>query len=121
MPAPKDITILETLNIFGIRADYMRQFKEYLEEEGLPSNEERIEFVLPVVKNLDGKKLTTIRRKDGVDSKRQGPKPTLDEPTEYLLKNRVALNWYRPDQVLIDDPEDGWEPVITVQLRVSED
>jgi len=30
VPTPKDITILETLNIFGIRADYMRQFKEYL-------------------------------------------------------------------------------------------
>lgn len=91
---PNDITVLETLNIFGIRADYMRQFKEYLEEEGLPSNEERIEFILPVVKNLDGKKLTTIRLKDGVDFKRQGPKPTLDDPTDYLLKNRVTLNWY---------------------------
>ena len=94
VPTPKDITILETLNIFGIRADYMRQFKEYLEEEGLPSNEERIEFVLPVVKNLDGQKLTTIRLKDGVDFKRQGQKPTLDEPTDYLLRNRVTLNWY---------------------------
>lgn len=94
VPTPKGITILETLNIFGIRADYMRQFKEYLEEEGLPSNEERIEFILPVVKNLDGKKLTTIRLKDGADFKRQGPKPTLGEPNDYLLKNRVTLNWY---------------------------
>ena len=51
------------LNIFGIRAQYMQQFKEYLEDEGLPSNELRIEFILPVVKNLDGKKLTSIRLK----------------------------------------------------------
>ena len=28
--------LLETLNIFGIRAQYMQQFKEYLEDEGLP-------------------------------------------------------------------------------------
>ena len=91
---PEHIGILETLNIFGIRADYMRQFKEYLEEEGLPSNEERIEFILPVVKNLDGKKLTTIRLKDGVDFKRQGPKPTLDEPPDVLLRHPVTLNWY---------------------------
>jgi Type III restriction enzyme, res subunit len=91
---PPHITLLETLNIFGIRAQYMQQFKEYLQEEGLPANEDRIEFVLPVVKNLDGKKLTSIRLKAGVDFKRHGPKPRLDLPTEYLLKHPVALNWY---------------------------
>jgi hypothetical protein len=91
---PPHIHVLETLNIFGIRAHYMQQFKEYLEDEGLPSNEDRIEFILPVIKNLDGKKLTSIRLKDGVDFKRQGPKPTLDSPTDYLLKHPVILNWY---------------------------
>ena len=40
--APADLELLETLNIFGIRANYMRQFKEYLEDEGLPANEDRI-------------------------------------------------------------------------------
>src|SRR5262249_20783302 len=54
IPKPDYIHVLETLNIFGIRAQYMQQFKEYLEEEGLPTNEDRIEFILPVVKNLDG-------------------------------------------------------------------
>lgn len=29
---------METLNIFGVRADYMQQFKEFLDDEGLPSN-----------------------------------------------------------------------------------
>jgi hypothetical protein len=97
---PPYITLLETLNIFGIRADYMRQFKEYLEEEGLPSNEDRIEFCLPVVKNLDGKKLSTIRLKEGVDFKRQGPKPRLehaegsDPVADYFRKHPVTLNWY---------------------------
>ena len=41
---------METLNIFGIRADYMRQFKEYLEEEGLSKDDDWLPFVLPVVK-----------------------------------------------------------------------
>jgi Type III restriction enzyme, res subunit len=91
---PPHIGLLETLNIFGIRAQYMQQFKEYLEDEGLPSNEQRIEFVLPVIKNLDGKKLTSIRVKEGVDFKRQGSKPTLDEPISFLLNHPVALNWY---------------------------
>jgi hypothetical protein len=91
---PQHIHLLETLNIFGIRSHYMQQFKEYLEDEGLPANEDRIEFILPVVKNLDGKKLTSIRLKEGVDFKRQGPKPTLADPPERLLKQPVAVNWY---------------------------
>lgn len=98
--APSDIERLETLNVFGIRADYMRQFKEYLEEEGLPANEDRIEFVLPVIKNLGTKKLKTIRLKEGVDFKRQGPKPSLDLPDDLLKRNRVVLDWYPKIQAL---------------------
>src|SRR5699024_9811677 len=37
--APEHVDILETLNVIGVHADYMKQFKEYLEEEGLPANE----------------------------------------------------------------------------------
>jgi hypothetical protein len=91
---PDNIGLLETLNIFGIRADYMRQFKEYLEEEGLPSNEDRIEIVLPVIKDLQGKKLKTIRIQEGKDYKRNGPKPTLESPAEHLLRHKVTVNWY---------------------------
>jgi hypothetical protein len=97
---PKHIETLETLNIFGIRADYMRQFKEYLEEEGLPANEDRIEFVLPVIKNLGGAKLKMIRLREGVDFKKDGPKPQLAEPPEHLLRHRVVLDWYPKLQTL---------------------
>ncbi|GIW90227.1 MAG: hypothetical protein KatS3mg109_0659 [Pirellulaceae bacterium] len=93
--APKNIETLETLNIFGIRADYMRQFKEYLEDEGLPANEDRIEFVLPVIKNLGSKKLKIVRLKEGVNFKTNGQKPVLDdEPPEFLRKYPVVLDWY---------------------------
>lgn len=93
--APKHIETLETLNIFGIRADYMRQFKEYLEDEGLPANEDRIEFVLPVIKNLGRKKLKIVRLKDDIDFKKDGQKPILDgEPPDYLKKPPVVLDWY---------------------------
>lgn len=98
--APRNIEALETLNIFGIRADYMRQFKEYLEDEGLPANEDRIEFVLPVVKNLGTKKLKIVRLKDGVDFKRNGPKPDLDTPPERLIRYPVVLDWYPKLQAL---------------------
>ena len=98
--APQDIERLETLNIFGIHADYMRQFKEYLEDEGLPANEDRIEFVLPVVKNLGKRPLKAIRIEEGIDFKRQGPKPTLDKPDEQLRRNRVVVDWYPKIQAL---------------------
>jgi hypothetical protein len=98
--APKNIETLETLNIFGVRADYMRQFKEYLEEEGLPKNEDRIEFVLPVIKNLGSKKLKMVRLREGIDFKKDGPKPTLGQPPGYLIRHPVVLDWYPKLEVL---------------------
>jgi hypothetical protein len=92
--APKNIETLETLNIFGIRADYMRQFKEYLEDEGLPANEDRIEFVLPVIKNLGSKKLKIVWLQEGIDFKKDGSKPALDDPPEYLVRHPVVVDWY---------------------------
>ena len=49
---------------------------------------------------------------------------TVGELSDELLgddKCGLYLRGYRPDKPLIDDPEDGWEPVITVRLQVSED
>jgi len=100
LAAPRNIETLESLNIFGIRADYMKQFKEYLEDEGLPANEDRIEFVLPVVKNLGTKKLKIVRLKEGIDFKKNGPKPALDTPLAYLTRYPVTLDWYPKLQAL---------------------
>ncbi|MGB6848667.1 MAG: DEAD/DEAH box helicase family protein, partial [Thermoanaerobaculia bacterium] len=106
---PKHIGVLETLSIFGIRADYMAKFRDFLEEEGVPSNEERIEFILPIIRNLGTQKLKTIRLKktiSGVSTefgdafRKLGPIPTLGPPTEYLQKNQVVLNWYPKIQAL---------------------
>ncbi len=91
---PEHIEIVETLNIFGVRADYMNQFKEFLEEEGLPTNEDMETVLLPVVKNLGNRQLKVPKLKDGVDFKRLGPRPTLGAPTEFLKKRPVILDWY---------------------------
>ena len=113
---PKHIGVLETLGIFGIHADYMAQFRDFLEEEGLPVNDDRIEFLMPVIKNLGTQKLKTIRLKktiNGVSTefgdafRKLGPVPTLAKPdpagdagTEYLQKNQVVLNWYPKIQAM---------------------
>ena len=79
-PVPKHIGILETLNIFGVRADYMRQFKEFLEAEGVPS-ERGLPLVLsmPVIRNKDYKEngLYSLRVKNGADFKSAAPKVNL--------------------------------------------
>jgi len=91
---PEHIDVVETLNIFGVRADYMRQFKEYLEDEGLPTNDDMETLILPVVANLGGKRLKVPAVKEGIDFKRTGPKPTLDLPPDYLQRHPVILDWY---------------------------
>ena len=113
---PKHISVLETLGIFGIHADYMAQFRDFLEEEGLPTNDDRIEFLLPVIKNLGTQKLRMIRLKktiNGVSTefgdafRKLAPVPTLAKPdpardrsTDYLQKNPVVLNWYPKIQAM---------------------
>ncbi len=113
---PKHIGVLETLGIFGIHADYMAQFRDFLKEEGLPTNDDRIEFLLPVIKNLGTEKLKTIRLRktiNGVSTefgdafRKLAPVPTLavpdparDPSTEYLQRNQVVLNWYPKIQAM---------------------
>ena len=107
---PKHIGVVETLGIFGIHADYMAQFRDFLDEEDLPINDDRIEFLLPVITNLGTQKLKTIRLKktiNGVSTesgdafRKLAPVPTVAPPdpasdpsTEYLQRNQVVLNWY---------------------------
>ncbi|HEX7378568.1 MAG TPA: hypothetical protein VF278_15725 [Pirellulales bacterium] len=47
---------------------------------------------MPAIKNLDGRKLTSIRLQEGVGFKQDGDKPMLDEPPPQLLRRRITLN-----------------------------
>ena len=99
--APAFIGFVETLNVFGVRAEYMKQFQEYLEEEGLPP-EKPLEIRLPVLQHWPAKqKLKVLRVREGLSFKKDGPKPILAEPPKYLKKNRVVLNWYPKIQARI--------------------
>lgn len=96
---PKHIELLETLTIFGVKAQYMEDFKSYLEQEGTLTNETVHEFRLPVISRFDevkGKKLHVIKVKDGVNFKQQAKRLILDKPDEgflrYLLKSRTVID-----------------------------
>ena len=100
LSAPEHIELIETLNIFGIRADYMSQFNEYLKEEGLPTDDDKKAIILPIKENLPkDEKLKVPRLKEGLDYKRNAPKPTIDPLSDYLRKYPVVINWYPKIQV----------------------
>ena len=65
---PPHIRLLETLNIFGVRANYMSQFRNYLEREGIPTDS-LIELPLLIRPNREflDKGLVIPRLMDGLD------------------------------------------------------
>lgn len=97
---PDFIDKLETLNVFGIKADYMRQFQEYLDEEGLPDKGDMETFVLPVIKLIPNRRLKYLKLKDNLDFKRNGPNPVLGQPNDYLRRRPVEVDWYPKLQAL---------------------
>jgi hypothetical protein len=97
---PEYLPELETLHVFGVRADYMRQFKEYLEEEGLPAGNKPIQMELPIIQTIPPTKLKIIKLKDNVNFKKDAPRPCLSLPGEYEYRNPVVVNWYPRIQVI---------------------
>ena len=98
----KILNPLETLNIFGVRADYMQKFKEFLEEEGLPSNDSSWRTIkIPAIvksKMLD-KNLKLIQVKEGQDFKKKH-KLDLQLSKSIYDNNIIELDWYPKIQVL---------------------
>lgn len=96
---PQYIELLETLTIFGVKAQYMQDFKQYLEQEGTPSNEMIHEFQIPVINRfneIQDKELRIIRVKDDANFKKQSARIIMDIPDkgfgEYLLKSKTIID-----------------------------
>lgn len=87
---------LETLGVYGIRADFMDRFQQFLEEEGVSPDPESMRIILPTLKNLPkDKKLKKLALPGGVSFKRQGTRPALrNEPHEFFKRFPIELNWY---------------------------
>lgn len=80
MAHPNYIHVLETLNIFGIQANYMEIFKEYLEKEGVPTEPVK-EFEIPT-------KLHQIIESGNHDLQI----PRIKEKKEFITDRYVSLN-----------------------------
>lgn len=98
---------VETLNIFGLRADYMRAFQEYLREEGVPVSQ-RVEFVLPLIydKNYQTKKLQVLDLQEGKEFKKE-VKLDLEYSSKSAINKKVILSLYKPVDVLESQSRGG--------------
>lgn len=112
--APAYLRHLETLNVFGIAADFMKRFHEFLVSEGLPGNQVRQHIFIPLTVTYDfGKRLMVPKPKNKrtvsgelreYDFKKDGKVPSVDDPVpHYILQNRVVADWYPRIQTI--DPK----------------
>lgn len=98
-PQVKHIGKLETLTLFGVKANYMMEFKKFLEMEGAPSNDNITEVTLPVISRYEkvkNKRLRVIRVRGDKNFKRDARRILLNVPDEkfkaYLVKNKVSID-----------------------------
>lgn len=115
---PQFIPYVETLNVFGIEADFMEKFRQFLSDEDLPRNDHMSVHTIPLNVTYDfDKKLKILRPKrkqsDGkeYDFKRDGAVPTIGVLPEKLQRNRIIVDWYPRIQSI----RSGAAPVQDVQ------
>lgn len=98
---------VETLNIFGLKADYMKAFKDYLKDEGVPTDE-RVEFVLPLIydKSYKTKKLKVLDLQEGKDYKRE-VKLDLEYSDIRGISKKVVLSLYKQVDILESESRTG--------------
>lgn len=112
---PAHLSTLETLNIFGVRANYMQRFKEYLEEEGLPANDSNFEEItiptMPVIK-LEDHKLKIPKVKEGV-AFQLDKVARLQHEKFWNDKPPVIVDWFPKVQMVSSNL--GGQQVETIQ------
>ena len=98
---PDFIQYAETLNVFGVEADFMERFRAFLEEEELPSNDKKEVFQIPLNVTYDfGQNLMVLRprRKKAngkeYDFKRDAAVPKFGEVPDKLREKIIAIDWY---------------------------
>lgn len=94
---PEHIELLESLNIFGVRSDYMKEFEDYLEAEGVGEDDRREIIFLPTLRLPEfdeGRlRLNIIRPKAEMPDFRGTVRLKL-ESLEGSLNTRVVSDWY---------------------------
>lgn len=97
LTVPEHILIAETLNIFGIHANYIQKFQEYIEEEGVIEDSKKQTINIPV-KKLEGiEDLKILDLKKGINFSKTEIlvlKSPENKFREALQRRPIVLNWY---------------------------
>jgi superfamily II DNA or RNA helicase len=93
-PPPKHLRRLETLQVFGVSADYMAAFEQYLRDEEVATETAEVVEIPVDVNKLPNPPLKTLRVKDGENWRTSGDRPAFGEIGDYLRKHPVKLDWY---------------------------
>jgi hypothetical protein len=93
-------TKIEQLNIFGLKANYMDEFRKYLQNEGVPSGE-MLDFELPTIRDnsYKGKKLKVLRVREDKDFKKDVKRDLVLDTRDAITK-KVIVNYYAKAQVI---------------------
>lgn len=104
---PRNLRQVETLQVFGVKATYMNQFKDWIFSE-VPEAQGREVWDLPAVKTLPRRKLKTLRLKEEIEGekvergqafRRLGPLVRLRPPDAtapedaWIRDHPTRLNW----------------------------
>lgn len=92
---PKDpsLYLLETLNVFGVKSDYMARFDEFLKGEGIKKPDDAQEFTIKTTRQLPTTPLIVVRVPEDRNFKRE-KKVEFGLPADFPSKRRVTLDWY---------------------------
>lgn len=91
---PNHLRHLETLQVFGVSADYMAVFEQYLKDEEVEVDTDAVVDIPVTYPPLPDPALKTLRVQDGDQWVRLAPRPKFGEVSEYLFKRPVRLDWY---------------------------
>ena len=106
VPKDPDLPLLETLNVFGVKSDYMARFNEFLDGEGIARSDDRMTYEVPTTIKLPSIPLITIRIPDGIEFASDAKLNLERPPADFLPKRRVTLDWY-PRVLARDSRLDG--------------
>ena len=95
--APLNIELLETLNVFGVRANYMAEFRDYLKQEGIETDYEEIQVPIRVQEDFLKRGLQVLRLPEGERFQdKTGVVLSLDEGIRVRLDLRPRLEMAKP-------------------------
>ncbi|MGY8812364.1 MAG: DEAD/DEAH box helicase family protein [Pseudomonadales bacterium] len=88
------LPLLETLNVFGVKSDYMERFNEFLDGEGIKKPDDRQTFDIPVRIKLPMTPLITVKVPANINFKREESATLTTADSIALRPGEILLDWY---------------------------